>query len=136
MSVLLGPVAYYALLAAGLALCLYLFVSAKRDLRAAERRIGKQQAETEERIRKAQQEIAELRGALQEAEERAGMLVPPQAPRSGLNLSRRSQVLRMHRRGDRPEYIAATLGVPLGEVELLVKVHRMILDLPAGGPKE
>ena len=49
------------------------------------------------------------------------------APRTGLNLCKRSQALRMHRKGDPPERIAAALEVPLQEVDLLIKVHRIVL---------
>jgi hypothetical protein len=49
-------------------------------------------------------------------------------PRPGLNLSKRSQVLRMHRKGDPPERIAAALEVPLQEVDLLIKVHRIVIS--------
>ena len=45
-----------------------------------------------------------------------------------MNLSKRSQVLRMGRRGDTPEQVAAALAVPLQEVDLLVKVHRIVLS--------
>jgi DNA-binding NarL/FixJ family response regulator len=41
-----------------------------------------------------------------------------------MNTSRRSQVLRMHRRGERPEQIAAALGLPQNEVDLLLKLQR------------
>lgn len=51
----------------------------------------------------------------------------PAPPKSGLNLSKRSHVLRMSRHGDSPEQIAASLDVPLQEVDLLLKVHRIIL---------
>ena len=51
---------------------------------------------------------------------------PPQ--RSGLNLSKRSQVLRMHRNGDAPALIAAALEVPRQEVDLLIKVHRIVIS--------
>jgi hypothetical protein len=49
-------------------------------------------------------------------------------PRAGLNLGKRTQVLRMHRNGDAPDRIAATLEVPLQEVDLLIKVHRIVLS--------
>ena len=49
-------------------------------------------------------------------------------PRPGLNLSKRSQALRMHRKGDRTDQIAAALGVPLQEVDLLIKVHRIVIS--------
>lgn len=48
--------------------------------------------------------------------------------RSGMNLTRRSQALRLHRRGETPEQIAATLMVPTGEVRLLLKVHRLTME--------
>ena len=51
----------------------------------------------------------------------------PSVPRAGLNLCKRSQVLRMHRKGDALERIAAVLEVPLQEVDLLLKVHRLIV---------
>jgi hypothetical protein len=46
----------------------------------------------------------------------------------GLNLSRRAQALRMHRRGDPPGQIASVLDLPVQEVELLLKVQRMVLS--------
>jgi hypothetical protein len=45
----------------------------------------------------------------------------------GLNLSKRSQALRMHRRGEPPEQIAAALAVSRQEVELLLKIHRIVM---------
>jgi hypothetical protein len=48
--------------------------------------------------------------------------------KSGLNLSKRSQVLRMHRSGDAPAQIASALGVPHQEVELLLKVQSIMLN--------
>ncbi|MGO9009697.1 MAG: hypothetical protein ACLQPN_06300 [Bryobacteraceae bacterium] len=53
---------------------------------------------------------------------------PPDAGRAALNLNKRAQVLRMHRRGDPPERIASLLEVPRQEVDLLIKVHRIIIS--------
>ena len=55
---------------------------------------------------------------------------PPSAPggvRPALNLSKRSQALRMHRRGESPDRIASELDIPPQEVELLIKVQRIVL---------
>ncbi len=49
------------------------------------------------------------------------------APRNGLNLAKRSQALRLNRRGTSPAQIAATLELPLQEVELLLKVDRIVI---------
>jgi hypothetical protein len=40
----------------------------------------------------------------------------------GINLSKRVQVLRMHRRGETVATIAAALQTPRGEIDLLLKV--------------
>lgn len=53
---------------------------------------------------------------------------PPDAGKTALNLTKRAQVLRMHRRGDPPERIASLLEVPRPEVDLLIKVHRIIIS--------
>jgi len=49
-------------------------------------------------------------------------------PRNGLNLSKRAEALRMYRRGDAPDQIASFLELPSQEVDLLVKVHRIVLS--------
>jgi cell division protein FtsB len=53
---------------------------------------------------------------------------PAGVPRSGFNLSKRSQALRLHRRGEAPEQIAASLELPRQEVDLLLKVHRIVIQ--------
>ncbi len=52
----------------------------------------------------------------------------PAPPKSGFNLSKRTQVLRMHRRGETPGEIASALDLPLQEVDLLLKVHRIVIS--------
>ena len=52
----------------------------------------------------------------------------PGLPKPGLNLNKRSQALRMHRRGETAEQIASALELPRQEVELLIKVHRIVLS--------
>ena len=54
---------------------------------------------------------------------------PTVAPdRGGINLSRRSQALRLHRRGQTAAQIAAELGIPVQEVALLMKVHEIVMS--------
>ena len=60
-------------------------------------------------------------------EVRQSTLLIPNAPRPGFNLSKRSQALRMYRRGDPPDRIATELGVSRQEVDLLLKVHRIVI---------
>ena len=54
--------------------------------------------------------------------------VAPGLPKPGMNLNKRSQALRMHRRGETADRIAAALELPRQEVELLIKVHRVVLS--------
>jgi hypothetical protein len=54
---------------------------------------------------------------------------PVAAPaRGGLNLGKRSQALRLHRHGNPPAQIASMLEIPLQEVELLLKVHQIVIS--------
>jgi DNA-binding NarL/FixJ family response regulator len=43
-----------------------------------------------------------------------------------MNLNRRSQVLRLAERGESVKEVAAAVGVPVGEVEFILKVDRML----------
>ena len=123
----------YAIMAGAVLLTFILHFALQRKFRQTLAPIlpALQGAQTE--IAALQQNVDEITARMQDAEERAGVLVPPSAPKSGLNLSRRTQVIRMARRGDRPDNIAASLSVPRREVELLLKVHRLAVDgrLPA-----
>jgi hypothetical protein len=51
----------------------------------------------------------------------------PAPPRAGFNLEKRSHALRMHRRGEPVSQIATVLDLPVQEVDLLLKVHRIVL---------
>ena len=61
--------------------------------------------------------------------ERAGVLVAPAPPRSGLNLGKRSQALRLHRHGEAADKIAMNLDLPQADVKLLIKIHQAVLKL-------
>jgi hypothetical protein len=68
-------------------------------------------------------QMAELQAGLADSQTRGS--APAPGSMSGLNLNRRVQAIRLSRRGDSPGAIAAALGVPQGEVELLLKVRQM-----------
>lgn len=78
--------------------------------------------------------VDELRAAVENLTSQVSELrsLPPAGPaglvRPGLNLTKRSQALRMHRRGDAPAEIAAALALPHQEVELLIKVQKLVLS--------
>ncbi len=124
----------YLLLGLGLGACLHLFVSLNREIRAERRK----QHALEAAIGLLSVEFTEVKRALEEAESRTGVLVAPTPPRAGVNLTIRSQALRMYRRGETIQRISAALEVPEQEVELLIKVQQMSLDapLPEDAPPE
>jgi DNA-binding NarL/FixJ family response regulator len=127
----LHPLLSYVLMAVGLGLCLYLFMTLKVEIR----RLLPGRIEDQQRVEALENALAEARLAVQqlendlrEVERQTGMLVAPAPARSGLNLSKRTQVLRLHRSGEGSAAIATSLGLPRGEVDLLIKVHGMVLE--------
>ena len=118
----------YLLLSVAMGICGYLFLAVKREIWILEKGWGRQLADLREESRRYRQEIVRLSESLKEAEERTGLLVPPTPPPSGLNLGKRTLALRMFRRGEGAREIAGALGLPRQEVELLVKVHRIVVD--------
>jgi hypothetical protein len=65
---------------------------------------------------------------VRELERQPAVALTPGIPKPGMNVVKRSQALRMHRRGDRPELIAAALELPRQEVDLLLKVHSIVIS--------
>jgi len=115
------------LIAAAFALCGYLFITLKRDLHSLEKRRRTELDESRRRLDALGLELADLRKDIDALPEPAQGV----APQSALNLNRRTQALRMLRHGEASEQIATTLSLPRKEVELLVKVQRLLLD-PSG----
>ena len=122
------PLMPLVLIATGLLASIYLFVSLKFEFQRGGRRVRQELTRAEAENGELKQRIEEISIRLQEAEDRAGVLVPPAPPKSGLNLGRRTQVIRMWRRGDRADNIAASLNLPRKEVELLLKVHQLSVN--------
>jgi hypothetical protein len=127
----LHPLTQYAFLAAGLCLCLLLNLNCQREIGAAKSRLGAQISAHEETLTKLNSELSAIRERLQEVEEQAKAASAPSAPQRGMNLTKRTQVLRMNRRGERPEQIATALCLPLSEVELLLKLHLVTVESAA-----
>jgi hypothetical protein len=72
------------------------------------------------------QDLNALGAQLGDIEQHPPAMAAPASFRPGLNLSTRSQALRMYRQGEPPDRIATALEVPLQEVDLLLKVHRIV----------
>lgn len=106
--------------------------AALRQSLLAGRQIEWLRADTKARLEEIERTLSKLEWAVEAAMEtarqfeRALEALPEAAPpRPSMNISRRVQALRLYRQGERPEQIAAALGLPLNEVELLIKVHQI-----------
>ena len=125
----LGP---YAMLAAGLLAAMFLFATLSREVRALKMRLRHEVVRGEDLARDFKSRLDDMIMCTRQAEDRAGTFAPPAPLPSGLNLDKRAQAIRMSRRGDRADLIAAVLNLPSREVQLLLKVH----EIAAGGSTE
>lgn len=110
---------------AGVALSFAAIFHVRGSMRLFDRRAKARQAHLEAAVEEAKQTVDGLAAEIHQIQEQQPATA---VPRSGFNLSTRSQALRMNRRGDNPGQIAAALQVPLQEVDLLLKVHRIVLQ--------
>jgi hypothetical protein len=102
----------YAAVAAGLILTLALFLSVKVELHRSARRERRRVDEMLDRLKEAAPATPEA------------VFVPvPLQP--GFNINRRVHAGRLLRKGEDVAHIAAVLGVPRAEVELLARVQAM-----------
>ena len=101
---------------------------ARSKISAAERRIEEQEASRAQALSAMEERVKALSEKFQEVRQQPPAAGIPTLPRQGFNLSKRSQALRMHRRGDTPEQIAASLDITRQEVDLLLKVHRIVVS--------
>jgi hypothetical protein len=109
-----------------IALSFLVLLRARTMIAAAQRNADEIRQENEAALGALRERIEGLHGQINDFRREPAAGAAP--PRLGLNLSKRSQALRMHRRGDPPEQIAAALGIPLQELDLLVKVHRIVMS--------
>lgn len=115
----LMPLLPYLLIAAGLFSTLALFLALKREIGRHARR---HKMGIEKMLVRLNEAERAPRFAAQEQSEPEPTIVP--APlRAGLNLNKRVHAMRMVRRGEDVSHIAAALGVPRKEVELMIRVQ-------------
>lgn len=126
---IIAPVTQAAILGAGLLGSLAIWISAKREMRVASRDIEQLRLSTEATIKDLTAQIQELKAAPATEPEPAPAPIMTMTMQ-GFNLTTRTKVLRMHRRGETASSIAAALGVQHEEVDLLVKLDQM-LEAPA-----
>jgi hypothetical protein len=106
----------YLLIAAGLLSTLALFMTLKREIRGHALR---QKTRIEEMVAR----LTDAERAPQPVAQEEAVAFVPAPLRAGLNLNSRVHAMRMLRRGEDLSHIAAALGVPRREVELLIRVQ-------------
>ncbi len=134
MSWLAHPLTYYALLALGLAGCLHLFLSVKREMTSLKKSALQDRRQAEAALAQARRRMEEIQALLEGLEETAQQAATPGPPLTAMNLNRRAQALRMYRRGQSADQIASVLRLPHNEVELLLKLHTAVAGAPQPAP--
>jgi hypothetical protein len=117
-----------ALALAAMGLSFFAMFYAKALASAVERRISSLESRMDSALQASEAKLAELLAEARDRELQPGVTVLPARLRPGLNLTTRSQALRMHRRGESAENIARALEVPRQEVDLLLKVHGILIS--------
>jgi hypothetical protein len=113
----------------GLAGALVLFWTLKRENAALGRRIRLNREQTVAAVELLRATLSRVENEFAAAREETATFAPPAAPTApsiSMNLSKRTQALRMHRRGEPLDQIASVLGIPPREIELLVKVQNAV----------
>ncbi len=124
----------YLTVAANLALVLGILLGLNQRVAQLRTRATKQEKTFETETARLSAEIAELKGQILELEQGGNSIAPgtaaagsPIPTGNSVNNTLRSKVLKLHRLGQSPDRIAGSLRVPKGEVDLLVKVHRIVM---------
>jgi hypothetical protein len=112
------------LVALALIACLALFVTLKQEI----------QRSTRGNRRRIEQMSARLAEACT-ARALEPVAITSVPPRSGFNLNRRTQALRLLRRGEAVSHVAAAVGVQAREIELLIRVQKMVAAAAGRAPE-
>ncbi len=120
------PVMSCAAVAAALSACVYLFLTLKRGMDSRLRDAAAERERLAEELQTLRARVSDLEGEVAASAAAKGSLQPPR----GVNIAKRTQALRMVRRGEAPERIAAALAMSRREVQLLMKVQKLIAEAP------
>jgi hypothetical protein len=125
----------YISLAISLVAFLGLFSALNRKVEKLRIRLAKSEARMEQAT-DLSPAVGELKKKIEELEPAMPGIENSTGKPASLNGTVRSKVLKMHRLGQPAERIAESLRVPKGEVDLLVKVHQIVMrpyeQMPAG----
>lgn len=119
----------FLLLAASLIGVVVLFYGLSKRFAKLRSRLEKCEARIDAESSQLANGINAIRGRVDDLEEGrpAADTTVSVASGSGVNSALRSKVLKMHRLGQTSDKISDTLRVPRGEIDLLIKVHRIVM---------
>ncbi len=117
----------YALLAVNTVLLLALFLGINQRFRNLRKQFTRGEAARDNEAAKFSKTIHDLNNRIATFEKEEKHNATTEAGASGLNSTLRGKVLKMHRLGQPSDRIAEVLRVPRGEVDLLVKVHAIVM---------
>jgi len=117
-----------ALAMAALGVSLYALYGAQKLCHGAQTTMKTVREECAAAIEAAQTQCTVIAADLESAKLQPAVEIFPGTPKPSMNVTRRSQALRLHRNGDSAERIAETLAVPRQEIDLLLKVHQLVLN--------
>lgn len=116
---------HYLLLALAIGLCTYLFLSVRRELRIVETRSLRRTEALRTQLREFAGELETISKEIEVMDQKSD---PSATVARTLGSTVRIQALRMIKHGDPPEQIAGALNLPRTEVELLIKVQKLMTE--------
>ena len=119
---IVNPATQYGALALVLVGCLMIFLSIKREIAGIRRIAENSRGCFTDKVQSLTAEVKGIQETVKAFE--PGPCQPP--PAYELSLNKRTNALRMHRRGETPASIAAALQAPQNEIDLLLKVHQLV----------
>jgi hypothetical protein len=128
MNALILPLSILCgLILSGTGVSLFVFYRTHCLLHGIDQRAKTTQSSAESDLQLVRDSVEAVAAQIQELQSQPLVAMAPGLPKPGLNLCKRNQALRMHRHGEPAEKIAASLELPRQEVELLLKVHRILI---------
>jgi hypothetical protein len=115
------------LILGGSGLCIFTLYRAHRLLGEVKRSPALPAPEKNIEVQSLRETVEALAAQLHDLQSHPPVALTPALPRAGLNLNKRSHALRLFRRGEGAGQIATALELPRQEVELLLKVHRIVI---------
>lgn len=118
---ILNPLTFLGALGAAMLACLALFVSTKAEISRLHRQYARAGQPEAVDVAALAEEVNRLNEAVR------AMDRPPAPPAvQGINLTKRTQVIKMHSRGESVETMSAALQMPGNEIELILKLHNSL----------